>query len=210
MTRLTFLTLPPSPYNIKVRLALKLKGLDFETIEVGFEDRKEVIKRSGQPLTPVLVDGDRTVYDSFGILRYLDANWPEPKLFNETREGQREIQDWEAYSREVGAALGLVAGQAFSGEVDDAKTKQSEELYLTLPERTEAALANQDYLMGDKPNAADLSVMPFFQLAIAMPDSVPEGLLRFVAERVNLDGKFPLTRAWAERVLALDAAVVSS
>lgn len=210
MTRLTFLTLPPSPYNAKVRLALKLKGLDYDTIEVDFEDREEVIKRSGQSLTPVLVDGDRTVYDSFGILRYLDANFGGPKLFSVTKEGQREIQDWEAYGRELGAALGLVVSQAISGEVDDAKTKQSEALFLSLPERTEAVLEKQDYLMGDEPNAADLSVVPFFSFAMGSPEDAPEGLVRFVTERVHLNEKFPRTRAWAQRVLAIDSATVSS
>lgn len=210
MTRLTFLTLPPSPYNTKVRLALKLKGLDYETIEVGFEGREEVIKHSGQPLTPVLLDGDKAVYDSFGILRYLDANFPGPKLFSETKDGQREIQDWEAYGRELGAAVGLVASQVFNDKIDDAKTKQSEALFLSLPERTEATLENQEYLMGDAPNAADLSVVPFFRFAIASPEDVPEGLLRFVAERVHLNEKFPRTRAWVERVLAIDTATVSN
>ncbi len=208
MTRLTFFTLPPSPYNTKVRLALKLKGLDYDTKEVGFEDRDEVVKLSGQPLTPVLLDGERTIYDSFGILRYLDANWPEPRLFSSTKEGQREIQDWESYGKELGSALGLVAGQAFRGEVDDAATAQSKQLYLELPERTEAALANQDYLMGDQPNAADLSIAPFFKYAVAKPTDFPEGMLRFVTERVNLDERFPKTRAWAERVLAIDAVPV--
>ncbi|MBL4688507.1 MAG: glutathione S-transferase C-terminal domain-containing protein, partial [Nannocystaceae bacterium] len=87
--------------------------------------------------------------------------------------------------------------QAIRDEIDDAKTKQSEALFLSLPERTEAALENHEYLMGDQPNAADLSVVPFFRFAIAEPADVPEGLLRFVTERIHLNEKFPRTRAWA-------------
>ncbi len=208
MSRLTFLTLPPSPYNTKIRLALKVKGLDYDIVEVGFEERDEVIRLSGQPLTPVLRDGDRVVYDSFGILRYLDANWPEPRLFSSTREGQREIQDWESFSKELGSALGLVAGQAFRGEVDDVATEKSKALYLTLPQRIEDALENQPYLMGQQLNAADLSVVPFLKFAVTAPEDFPEGMLRFVAERVELDARFPRTRAWAERLLALDAVPV--
>jgi len=209
MTRLKLLTLPPSPYNAKVRMALKLKGLDFETVEFGFEERDEVVKQSGQPLTPVLIDGDRTVYDSFGILRYLDANFSGPPLFSVTKEGQREIQDWENYGKELGTALGLVAGQAFRDEVDDEATERSKALYLELPARVEAALEHQPYLTGDQPNAADLSVAPFFQYAIATTEEYPEGMLRFVVERVNLDAKYPRTRAWAQRVLAIDAVPVA-
>ena len=63
MNNLKLYTLPLSPYNIKVRLALKLKGLTFESVEyAGFDDREEVVKVSGQPLTPVLTDGDKAIY----------------------------------------------------------------------------------------------------------------------------------------------------
>ncbi|MBL4844641.1 MAG: glutathione S-transferase family protein [Planctomycetes bacterium] len=208
MTGLTLLTLPPSPHNTKVRLALKLKALDFETVLVGFEDRSAVVERSGQPLTPVLIDGERVVYDSFGIMRYLDANWPEPRLFSEEREKQREIEAWERFAvAELGGALGLVAGQLFSGKIDDEATRQAQKLLDALPERVEDALADSDYLMGARPNAADLTVMPFLIYAATSPTEYPEGTpMRFVAERLELSARFTLTRAWIERVRAIDLA----
>lgn len=209
MTRLKLLTLPPSPYNIKVRLALKLKGLEYEAVECGLDDRQLVVKHSGQPLTPVLLDGERAIYDSFGILRYLDANFGGPKLFDETRERQREIQAWEDYSNQLGAAFGLVIGQAFRGEVDDEATQRSQALYLELPARLEAALEQQPYLMGERPNAADLSVAPFFKYALATTADYPDGVLGFAVARVSLDPRFPRTRAWAERVLAIDGVPVA-
>jgi glutathione S-transferase len=208
MNTLTLYSLPPSPYNIKVRLALKLKKIDFKMIEVGFDDRDQVIQQSGQPLTPVLVDGERTVYDSFGIMRYLDANWPEPRLYNKCKDRQREIQLWERYGYEFGNVLGLVLTQAISGEIDDAASAQAQALLDELPQKLEDALAEQDYLMGEKPNAADLSLAPFLKYVLAQPLDCPEGPLRFVAERLNLDAKYPRTWAWAERVLAIDAVPV--
>ena len=208
MPRLSLMTLPPSPYNTKVRLALKLKNLEFDAIPVGVENREDVIEHSGQPLTPVLLDGDRVVYDSFGILRYLDANWPEPRLFDADRDRQRQIQEWENFSREVGATLGLIARQAFSGVVDDDATRKFEERFATLPERVEAALENSDYLMGDQLNAADLSVAPFFQYAVLDPAKQDNPALAFVSERVNLDPRFAKTKAWIERVMQLDAVPV--
>ncbi|MHC4380450.1 MAG: glutathione S-transferase family protein [Planctomycetota bacterium] len=205
MNKLTLLTLPPSPYNTKVRLALKYKGLDFETKEFGFEDREEVVRASGQPLTPVLLDGEKAVYDSFGILRYLDANFPGPALFRADKEGQREIQDWETFAKELGVPLRLVLMQVLNGAFNDEDTAKANALLEELPKRIEEALDGQDFLMGSELNAADLSVVPFLRFVVADPMDVAEGPIRAVVERLHLSEAFPRTRAWVERVMELDA-----
>ncbi len=207
MSKLTLLTLPPSPHNTKVRLALKLKGLAFDTIEVGFADRDEVIARSGQPLTPVLLDGDRVVYDSFGIVRYLDANWPEPRLFAATRDGQRAIQTWERFAvDEVGSTLAMLLQGFLAGTDDPAVNARVQARFNELPQRVESALSEAPYLGGDRPNAADLTVAPFFRFAVTDPTTLSEGSpARFAAERCDLAPEFAATRAWIARVMEIDA-----
>jgi glutathione S-transferase len=70
-----------SPHVWRVKMALKHKGLDFETIPWRFVE-KDAIAFSGQKLVPVLVDGDRTVSDSWEIGRYLESSYPDrPSLF---------------------------------------------------------------------------------------------------------------------------------
>lgn len=212
MNKMKLFTLPPSPYNTKVRLALKLKGLDFETVAVdGFDGREEIIEASGQPLTPVLMDGDRAVYDSFGILRYLDANFPGTKLYSADRASQQKIQEWERFGYQLSAPLGMVAGQAFSGEIDDQQSAEAQVQLDTVPQILEDALANTPYLMGDAPTAADLSLVPFLRYTVEDPKTMPEGTpMRFVAERLRLGSHFPKTQAWVERVMELDKEVVAS
>lgn len=212
MNKLKLYTLPPSPYNTKVRLALKLKGLDFDVVAIdGFEDREAVIEVSGQPLTPVLLDGDRTVYDSFGILRYLDANFPGPNLYSSDRAAQQKIQEWERFGYQLSSPLGMVAGQVFSGEFDDQATAEAQVQLDTVPQILEDALADSPYLMGDAPSAADLSLVPFLRYTVTDPSTFPEGSpMRFVAERLRLGSHFPKTIAWIERVMALDKEVVAS
>lgn len=208
MSQFTLLTLPPSPNNVKVRLALKLKGLSYDAKEFAFDDREEVIAKSGQPLTPVLLDGDTVVYDSFGILRYLDANWPEPRLFSESREGQQAIQAWERFAvSEVGASLGPLIGSFLSGTDDPALNASVQSAFDELPKKVEEALTDAPYLGGGSPNAADITVAPFFHFAAADPNEFPEGSPgRFAAERCHLGEQFPRTRAWVGRVMAIDTA----
>jgi glutathione S-transferase len=72
-----------SPYCWRVRMALLHKGLSFETEPVRFSE-KDKIAFSGQGLVPVLVDGERTVTDSFAIATYLEDTYRDaPSLFGD-------------------------------------------------------------------------------------------------------------------------------
>src|SRR5438128_7203847 len=56
----------------RVVLALAYKGLDAESVWVDPADRSPVEQVSGQPLVPVLVDGDEVVADSTTIIEHLE------------------------------------------------------------------------------------------------------------------------------------------
>ncbi len=49
---LRFWELPPSPNNTKVRMALRFKGIDFETVPVNPRDRTDLVATSGKFLEP--------------------------------------------------------------------------------------------------------------------------------------------------------------
>ncbi|KFK33439.1 hypothetical protein AALP_AA5G013800 [Arabis alpina] len=75
----------------RVRIALTLKGLEYEYIPVNLvkgdqfgsvfrfvpEDFKEI---NPMGTVPALVDGDVVISDSFAIIMYLDEKYPEPPL----------------------------------------------------------------------------------------------------------------------------------
>src|SRR3954452_17932450 len=64
-----------SPYCWRVRMALKHKGLDFETIPWRFTE-KEALAPYKSTTVPVLVDRSNSVDDSWGIALYLDEVYP--------------------------------------------------------------------------------------------------------------------------------------
>ena len=64
-----------SPYCWRAKMALKHKGLEFETIPWRFTD-KAAIAASGSSTVPVLVDGGQTIADSWRIALYLDEAYP--------------------------------------------------------------------------------------------------------------------------------------
>src|SRR5688500_15636125 len=70
-----------SPPGWRAEMARRHKGLEFEAIPWRFTD-KDLIAFSGQGLVPVLVDGDRTINDSWNIALYLEEAYPQrPGLF---------------------------------------------------------------------------------------------------------------------------------
>lgn len=61
-----------SPYCWRARMALAIKGLDFESVPWRFTETDRLAFAQHDKV-PVLVDGDRTVPESWDIAQYLDA-----------------------------------------------------------------------------------------------------------------------------------------
>lgn len=68
----------------RVRIALNLKGIDYEYIAVNlFEGEQfspDFLKLNPLGFVPVLVDGETTLADSFAILMYLEEKYPQHPL----------------------------------------------------------------------------------------------------------------------------------
>jgi len=70
-----------SPYCWRTRMALMHKGLDFESVPWRFSDR-DAIRQYNAEKVPVLIDGDKSVADSWAIAVYLEETYPDrPSLF---------------------------------------------------------------------------------------------------------------------------------
>lgn len=146
--------------NLKVRVALEHKGIDHEFREIDPADRDEVVRISGQHLTPVMVHGDRVLFDSAAILRYLDANFPDtPKLFPGPLTRQWEVEEWESFGRGALAApmTHIVHTRVSGGEVDEATLDRCRRDLAAALGRLEERLAGRDWLVGDTLTAADIT-----------------------------------------------------
>lgn len=85
-----------SPHVWKTVMSLAHKGLDYETVPVGFTEIP-AIEGGSTTTVPVLRDGNRLVRDSFDIAIYLDEAYPDrPTLFGGEggRAMARFIETW--------------------------------------------------------------------------------------------------------------------
>lgn len=205
----TLYQLSPSPNSIKVRLALGLKQIPCELQDTNPADRTALVALSGQSLTPVLQDGERVIYDSYAILRYLDANNPDhgPRLYSPERGVHQEIERWELFGRvELGEVVGIVFNQLFGPELDPQEIARANALAAERAQRLEDTLADgREFLGGAAPTAADLTCAPFAYYGTLDPAQQVEGTVEhYFATHLTLPERFAKTHAWIQRVMAFD------
>jgi maleylpyruvate isomerase len=80
----------------RVRIALYLKGLDYEYIPVHLvkgEQRAELYRTlNAQQLVPTLADDRGTFTQSLAIIEYVDERYPQPPLLPETPEARARVR----------------------------------------------------------------------------------------------------------------------
>ncbi len=146
--------------NIKVRLALEYKGLPYEFRTIEPTDRKELVRVSGQFLTPTMVDGEVVLFDSGAILRYLDANYPKtPKLFGNSQSQQWEIEDWERFGRGslAESMMSLVHARVTGKEITSSMQKNAAADFGDAIRRLEERLDGRRWIVGEEMTAADIT-----------------------------------------------------
>ncbi|HEV8201097.1 MAG TPA: glutathione S-transferase family protein [Candidatus Polarisedimenticolia bacterium] len=199
--------LGPSPNNIKVRCALAYKKLPYERVAVDPANREAVVKVSGQPLTPVLLHGDTVVFDSYAILRYLDANFRDTApLFSADRATLKSIEQWELFARtDAGPGISKAFGQLREANPDPEVLKTANDMLNRSASRVEEALSKGDWLVGGSgPSAADFTVGTMLFLG-AVTDAAVKRVPAwgFFQKHMKID-RAPKTLSWVNRVMEFD------
>ncbi|WP_262693592.1 glutathione S-transferase family protein [Kordiimonas aquimaris] len=197
-----------SPFAWRVMLAMGLKGLEYEAVELhgskGDLKTPEYLQLNPRGKVPVLVDGDVTVYESLAILAYLDRAYPEKQIFGHTPADAaliwQRVAEVDAY---LGAAMVGAVRPVFTGAYEG-KESEINESFATI--RAEITTANQwlgdnDFIVGNTPTAADITLYPALAMlarvgsAIDVPGITPN-LPDYTSE-------LPALVAWMKRIEAL-------
>jgi glutathione S-transferase len=184
-----------SPFVVKVRKCLELKGLAFTYGEVPYLDRREVLALTGGSIhVPVLEDGGTVVSDSARITAWLDARY-DPSLRADPLAVL--VEAWadnvleDTAFRIACPCIEPRLGELFGGREDaravwrllkerkfgpgcmEAWTREAEALNgraVELLEPVARAVASRPFLLGDAPSLADAAVFgQLFFLEFSQP-----------------------------------------
>jgi glutathione S-transferase len=184
----------------RVALVLAHKGLEVEWVDVDPRDRSPVEDLSGQPLVPVLVDGDQVIADSTAIIQHLEARQPEPPVWPPEPARRAEVDvfvDWfnRVWKRPPNE---IEAERARREPVPERIDELGAELSGSL-DIFEALLDGRDYLFGEF-GVADCIAFPFLRYAADRDPDDDEPFHEILREYLVLDGRYPRLEAWIARV----------
>ena len=159
----------PSPNPAKVALLLEEIGLDYELIPVdtrrGEQFKPEFLAINPNAKTPVIVDGEVTVFDSNAILLYL-AEKTGQFLPDDTPVARGELLSWLMF---VATGIGPYSGQAvhFTHMAPKGLDYAVERYHYEARRHyglLDARLATRPYLLGEKYTIVDIAVWGWVRL----------------------------------------------
>ena len=159
-----------SSASFRVRIALALKGLDYDYIPVHLVKREHLDDAytavSASRLVPTLQDGDALLSQSLAIIEYLDETHPQPPLLPADPLGRARVR---AIAQDIACEIhplnNLRVLRYLTHDLklsEDDKNRWYRHWVETGLESVERQLAAQParYCHGDTPTLADLTLVP--------------------------------------------------
>jgi glutathione S-transferase len=185
----------------RVALAAGHKGIELEWVDVDPLDRSPVEAVSGQPLVPVVVDGDEVISDSPAIIEWLELRVPEPPLYPREPARRAEVQVFVSWFNNVWKRPpNLMAAEEEKPQPDAARIAAWSASMRASLDLFESLLDGRDYLYGEF-GVADLIAFPFLKYAVfGLPEDDDERFHEILVEYQPLGDGYPRLRAWVARV----------
>lgn len=190
-----------SPYVIRVKVALGLKGLSYEYVEQDLFDKSELLLRHNpvHKKVPVLIHGGKAVCESLVVVQYVDEAWAGtgPALLPADAHDRATARFWAAY---VDDKFFQPWRDLFRSTTEE---QRAEAFRSTVPqvETLERAFwecsKGKGFFGGDAVGLVDVALGSFLLWFKVVDEVAGTNLLD--------EAKFPGLAAWAERFLAVDA-----
>lgn len=152
----------------RIRIALRLKGIDYTYVPINSLERGRFIELNPQGLLPALEVGGHIIAQSAAILDYLETTFPEPSLLPSDTVTRAEAKAFAALISSEMHSLTVQRVRKFLGQecgIEESGVERWVHHWLSLGfSALEATLARRPihsaFTFGDRPGWADLHLIP--------------------------------------------------
>ncbi|XP_051122152.1 glutathione S-transferase U17-like [Andrographis paniculata] len=153
-----------SPYVNRVAMALKLKSIKYELVEMNPHQKTELLAKHNpiHKKVPVLIHADRSICESLIIVQYIDESWPNgPSILPSDPHDRSAARFWAAYIDDKWSPLFREVKEA---KDDDEKRVVMEKIQSGLVLLEEAFVMcskGRDFFNGDEVGYLDIALGSF-------------------------------------------------
>lgn len=174
---------PLSPYVQKIKIALREKGIEFETktpdVRGGGFGGSEFLTANPRAEVPLFIDGDVKIFDSTIILEYIEDKWLEPQLLPSNpaeRARVRMIEEvMDTYYEPINWGLGEINYfNRAEGELAQTINKNAQQQAAKCRQWLTKQLGEREWFNGERFGWGDLCVVPHINLSAIAYQIVPE------------------------------------
>ncbi|XP_050237195.1 glutathione S-transferase U7-like [Mercurialis annua] len=182
-----------SPFNCRIQLALKLKGVEYEYIEEDLSKKSDLLLKYNpiHQKIPVLVHNGKSISESLVILEYIDETWKNNPVLPQDSYSSAVARFWAKFVDEKMLQTAIKASKAEGEE----KEKLSEDVNQDL-KLLENELKGNKFFGGENIGYLDIvtfSIVYWFKVANEA----------FQKEFISED-KFPALYKWIENMSPID------
>ncbi|MFS2318301.1 maleylacetoacetate isomerase [Maricaulis sp. D1M11] len=156
----------------RLRIALNLKGLDYEQVAVNLKAGEQTteawLAQQPQGLVPVLKHGSQALVQSPAIVEWIEETWPEPALLPSAPADRAIVRGWAAV---IGCDIHplqnlrvLKAAAALDGQGMDSMKAWAQRWMVpglrALNDMVRTAKRPGDFLWGEHPGLAEVYLVP--------------------------------------------------
>ncbi|XP_047969130.1 glutathione S-transferase U17-like [Salvia hispanica] len=185
-----------SPFVNRVVLALEMKSVDYELVEMNRHEKPELLLKSNpiHKKIPVLIHGDSSICESLIIIQYIDDAWSHaPSILPTDPYDRATARFWATF---VDDKLVPLLGQIWGGEGEEANAlafEKAMEAFVLLEEAFISCSKGKAFFGGDDVGYLDIALGSFI------------GSIRVIemmngSTKILNEAKTPRLAGWAERL----------